>query len=96
MSLALRLLIAISIPVSIWGALYLAVRLGLIPPSRFTPWLRGAIFITLPAMIASEAARLNHIADIAGIFFFTFLAADFWLQRYSKISSIQIDSQTKS
>jgi hypothetical protein len=47
-------------------------------------------------MIISEVADLNRSASIAGIFFFTFLGADFWLQRRCKTSSAQASSQTTS
>jgi hypothetical protein len=96
MSIALRLAIDVSIPVLIWGALYLVRCLGLVLPGRLTPWLRGGIFLTLPVMIISEVADLNRSASIAGIFFFTFLGADFWLQRRCKTSSAQASSQTTS
>jgi integral membrane sensor domain MASE1 len=96
MSLTLRLAIGASIPILIWGALYIVIALAHIVPRRLTPWLRGGIFLALPAMIVFEVTDLNHVASIAGIFFFTFLGADFWLQRHNKISSAKSSSQPTS
>jgi hypothetical protein len=66
MNLSLRLAIMFS-PLLVWGALYIASRLGGISATRFAPWLRTGFVVLMGVSIVLFIFDRTRLASVVAI-----------------------------
>jgi hypothetical protein len=94
MNLSLRLAIMFS-PLLVWGALYLASRLGGISPTRFAPWLRTGFVVLMGVSIVLFIFDRTRLANVVAIHAWGFYGAELWIKLRYKQEAEQLVTSLK-
>jgi hypothetical protein len=82
-SFSLRLAIMFS-PALVWGLLYLTSRLGRVPLTRFTPWLRTGFVVLMGISLMLFVFDRTRLSNVVAIHAWGLFGAELWVQRRRK------------
>lgn len=82
-------------PLLIWGALYLASRLGGIPVTSFTPWLRAGFVVLMVISLILFVLDHTHLSDVVAIHAWGLFGAEMWIARRHKQETKELVTSLK-